>query len=209
MSRNRTNVKKRVFALLGFALAALLVGGGFAVASHTSNQPDWNGVYACVHPNGTLAYFQFNPNPAGDCWDGSGGLQQWHWPADKRVNDLAARVEVLESPEHNLPLGSKAGDEDAVVPLPPGQDVEIATLEGQGSRVVTASVTVSSNADNGNMLCFLRTSGGDALAANAKDDRESFALTALVGDEVSLVCRADDGGSATDASMTGVEVTTP
>jgi hypothetical protein len=108
-------------------------------------------------------------------------------------------------------------------PLVNGVRDDVGSLElGPGAHLVNASVTVSAADTAGNMVCRLvagesvlavgnaRGSGG---AATNKGTRESFALTAIAqAESVSLDCLVDNspaGGSATDVSITGVQVASP
>lgn len=104
-----------------------------------------------------------------------------------------------------------AEDEVVEIPAATGGSTPVGSLTvGPGAHVVTAAVTVDSAEDDDNLICFLNQGdANDPLAAgNAKSEREHFSLTALAtAEEVTLECRANEGGIATDVSITSVEVT--
>lgn len=111
-----------------------------------------------------------------------------------------------------LPAGAWYTDEDGSTVLARGVKQQVGHLNtGPGIHVVSANVTVSAAGTNGNMLCYLNANDQDVAVGNAKGSRESFALTAMVeAESVFLDCMVDTagGGSATDISITSVQVAT-
>lgn len=69
--------KKRAGTVFGIAATGMLVGAGLAFAA--TQPPEWDRVWACVHEDGRLAYFQFRDDADPNCGDGAGGLQRWSW----------------------------------------------------------------------------------------------------------------------------------
>lgn len=131
-----------------------------------------------------------------------------------RQKDLAPNARAaFKQDTDTISEGRWFDAEDEVVPIPAatGGSTPVGSLTvGPGAHVVTAAVTVDSAEDDDNLICFLNQGdANDPLASgNAKSEREHFSLTALAtGEEVTLECRANEGGIATDVSITSVEVT--